>query len=61
MKNERLHNYQNISRNKEHSKKATGLDSKSFLDLFEFVNSSKDNKNIKFYDSSKRWSEAQFP
>ena len=54
MKNERLHNYQNISRNKEHSKKATGLDSKSFLDLFEFVNSSKDNKNIKFYDSSKR-------
>ena len=34
MKNERLYNYENINRNKEHFKKATGLDRESFLDLF---------------------------
>ena len=31
MKNERLYNYENISRNKDHFKKATGLDHESFL------------------------------
>ena len=61
MKNERLYNYENISRNKEHFKKATGLDHESFLSLFEFVDPGEDCKNIKFYDSSKRLSEAQFP
>ena len=61
MKNERLYNYENISRNKEHFKKATGLDHESFLNLFEFVDPGEDCKNIKFYDSSKRLSEAQFP
>ena len=54
MKNEHLYNYQNISRIKEHSKKPKGLDNKSFLNLFVFVDSSADYKNIKFYDSSKR-------
>ena len=61
MKNERLYNYENSSRNKEHVKKTTGLDHESFLDLFEFVNPGEDCKNVKFYDSSKRLSEAQFP
>ena len=61
MKNERIYNYENISRNKEHFKKVTGLDHESFLDLFEFVDPGKDSKNKKFYDSSKRLSEAQFP
>ena len=61
MKNKRLYNYENISRNKEHFKKATGLDHESFLNLFEFVDPGEDCKNIKFYDSSKRLSEAQFP
>ena len=61
MKNERLYNYENISRNKEHFKKATGLDHESFLSLFEFADRGEDCKNIKFYDSSKRLSEAQFP
>ena len=60
MKNERLCNYENISRNKEHFKKATGLDNKSFLSLFEFVDAGEDCKNIKFYDSFRRLSEAQF-
>ena len=53
--------HENISRNKEHFKKATGLDHESFLNLFEFVDPGEDCKNIKFYDSSKRLSEAQFP
>ena len=61
MKNERLYNYENISANKKHFKKATGLDHKPFLDLFEFVDPGEDCKNIRFYDSSKRLSEAQFP
>ena len=61
MKNERLYNYDNISRNKEHFQKATGVDHESFLNLFEFVDPGEDCKNIKFYDSSKRLSEAQFP
>ena len=52
---------ENISKNKEHFKKAIGLDQKSFLDLFKYVDPGKDCKNIKFYDSSKRLSEAQFP
>ena len=60
MKNERLYNYENTSRNKEHFKKATGLDHESFLNLFEFVDPGEDCKNMKFYDSSKRLSEAQF-
>ena len=60
MKNERLYNYENISRNKEHFKKATGLDHESFLYLSEFVNPGEDCKNIKFYDSSQRLSEVQF-
>ena len=42
-------------------KKVTGLDNESFLDLFEFVDPGEDCKNIKFYDSSKRLSEVQFP
>ena len=33
MKNEHLCNYKNISWNKEHFKKATGLDHESFLDF----------------------------
>ena len=33
----------------------------SFLDLFEFVDPGENCKNIKFYDSSERLSEAQFP
>ena len=61
MKNERLYNYENISRNKEHFKKATGLDHESFLSLFEFADPGEGCKNIKFYDSSRRFSEAQFP
>ena len=61
MKNKCLYNYENISRNKKHFKKATGLDHESFLDLFEFVDPGEDCKNIKFYDSSERLSEAQFP
>ena len=61
MKNERLYNYDNISRNKEHFQKATGVDHESFLNLFEFVDPGEGCKNIKFYDSSKRLSEAQFP
>ena len=61
MKSERLYIYENISRNKELFKKATGLGHESFLNLFEFVDPCKDCKNIKFYDSSKRLSEAQFP
>ena len=61
MKNEHLQNCENISRNNEHFKKAAGLDHESFLDLFEFVDPGKDSKNKKFYDSSKRLSEAQFP
>ena len=61
MKNESLYNYENISANKKHFKKATGLDHKPFLDLFEFVDPGEDCKNIRFYDSSKRLSEAQFP
>ena len=60
MKNERLYNYENISRNKEHFKKAAGLDHESFLYLSEFVNPGEDCKNIKFYDSSQRLSEVQF-
>ena len=42
-------------------KKVTGLDNESFLDLFEFVDPGEDCKNIKFYDSSKRLFEVQFP
>ena len=61
MKNEHLQNCENISRNNEHFKKATGLDHESFLDLFEFVDPGEGRKNIKFYDSSERLSEAQFP
>ena len=61
MKNERLCNYENISRNKEHFKKAAGLDHESFLSLFEFADPGEGCKNIKFYDSSRRFSEAQFP
>ena len=61
MKNEHLYNYENISRNKEHFKKATGLDHESFLNLFEFVDPGEDCENIKSYDSSKRLSETQFP
>ena len=61
MKNERLYNYDNISRNKEHFQKATRLDHESFVNLFEFVDPGEECKNIKFYDSSKRLSEAQFP
>ena len=61
MKNERLYNYENISRNKEHFKKATGLDHESFLNLLEFVDPGDDCESIKSYDSSKRLSEAQFP
>ena len=60
MKNERLYNYENISRNKEHFKKATSLDHESFLNLFEFVDPGDHCKNIKFYDSSKRLLEASF-
>ena len=48
MKNERLYNYENISRNKEHFKKVIGLDHESFLNLFEFVNPGEDCKNINF-------------
>ena len=61
MINGRLYNYQNISRNREHFKKATGLDHESFLNLLELADSGKEYKNIKFNDSSKRLSEAQFP
>ena len=39
-------NYKNISKNKDHYKKATGWDHKSFPNLFEFVNLSKDCKNF---------------
>ena len=53
--------HENISRNKEHFKKATGLDHESFLSLFEFADPGEGCKNIKFYDSSRRFSEAQFP
>ena len=53
--------HENISRNKEHFQEATGLDHESFLSLFEFADRGEDCKNIKFYDSSKRLSEAQFP
>ena len=60
MKNERLYNYENISRNKEHFKKTTGLDHESFLNLFGFVDPGEDSKNMKFYDSSKSLSEAHF-
>ena len=61
MINERLYNYENISRNKDHFKKATGLDHESFLHLFEFVDPGDGCESIKSYDSSKRLSEAQFP
>ena len=61
MKNERLYNYENISRNKEHFKKATGLDHESFLVLFKFMDPGEECKNTEFYDSSKRLYEAQFP
>ena len=63
VENERLYTYQNISRNKEHFKKAAGLaaDQESFLNLFEFVDPGEDCKNIKFDDSSQKLSEAQFP
>ena len=65
MKNERLYNYENISRNKEHFKKATGLDHESFLNLFEFVDPGEflvpGEACYDSYDSSKRLSEAQFP
>ena len=56
MKNEHLCNYKNISWNKEHFKKATGLDQESFLDFFEFVYPRDDWKNIELYDSSKKLS-----
>ena len=47
MKNERLYDYKNISRNKEHFKKSTGLDQESYVDLFEFVDPGEDcNHNI---------------
>ena len=42
MKNERLYNYENISRNKEHFKKAT--EHESFLNLFEFVDPGEEYK-----------------
>ena len=61
MKNERLYDYKNISRNKEHFKKSTGLDQESYVDLFEFVDPGEDCNHITFYDSSKRLSEARFP
>ena len=63
MNNKRLCNYENISRKTplDYSKKATGLDHESFFNLFEYVDPGEDCKNIKFYGSSKRLPEAQFP
>ena len=46
MKNERLYNYENISKNNEHFKKASGLDHESFLNLFEFADPGEECKNI---------------
>ena len=61
MKNERLDNYKNISKNKEHFKETIGLDHESFFDLSEVVDPGEDYKNIKFHNSSKSLFEAQFP
>lgn len=41
--------------------KATGLGSKSYLHLFEFVEPNEHWKNVKFYDNSNSLSEAQLP
>jgi hypothetical protein len=49
-----IYSYENISKDKQHFKSATGLELEAFQNLLAFLNPGENAENVKFYDASNR-------